>query len=105
MKLCNKTMIAGLAATLIFAAGSASAAVSAEEAAALKTTLTPMGAEKAGNKDGTIPAWTGAPTAGAGLSAAGRRDDPFSAEKPVLSINAKNMAQYADRLTDGTKAL
>jgi hypothetical protein len=37
----------------------AQAAVTAEEAAQLKTTLTPLGGEKAGNKDGSIPAWTG----------------------------------------------
>ena len=32
----------------------AMAAVSAEEAAKLKNELTPLGAEKAGNKDGTL---------------------------------------------------
>lgn len=35
------------------------AAVSAEEAAKLGTTLTPVGAQMAGNADGSIPAWTG----------------------------------------------
>ena len=34
-------------------------AVSVEEAAKLKTTLTPFGAERAANKEGTIPAWDG----------------------------------------------
>ena len=38
---------------------SAWAAVSADEAKQLGTTLTPWGAEKAGNKDGTIPAYSG----------------------------------------------
>ena len=33
--------------------------VSAEEAAKLKSELTPLGAERAGNKDGSIPAWDG----------------------------------------------
>ena len=37
----------------------ASASVSSQEAAELKTRLTPVGAERAGNADGTIPAWTG----------------------------------------------
>ncbi len=37
----------------------ASAAVSADEAKQLGTTLTPVGAEKAGNKEGTIPEYTG----------------------------------------------
>lgn len=97
-------MPAALVAILMLANGAA-LAVGADEAAALKSSLTPMGAEKAGSKDGSIPAWSGAPTAGAGLNAAGQRLDPFAAEKPLFSINAKNMAQYAERLTDGTKAL
>jgi len=84
----------------------ASAAVSAEEAAHLKTNLTPLGAEKSGNKDGSIPAWTGGYTTPiAGDKAGGRRGDPFKDEKPLYSINAKNSEQYADKLSDGTKAL
>jgi hypothetical protein len=35
----------------------------------------------------------------------GVRPDPFAFEKPLFSINAQNMNQYADKLTDGTKAL
>src|ERR1035437_8732650 len=37
----------------------AGATPTAEEAAQLGKTLTPMGAIKAGNKEGTIPEWTG----------------------------------------------
>jgi hypothetical protein len=84
----------------------AHAAVTPEEAAKLKTELTPFGAEKAGNKDGTIPAWTGGYTTPiAGFKNGGRRGDPFANEKPLYSITAANMAQYADKLTDGTQAL
>ncbi|MFM9915001.1 MAG: DUF1329 domain-containing protein [Rhizobacter sp.] len=84
----------------------ASAGVSAEEAARLKTDLTPFGAEKAANKDGSIPAWTGGYTTPIpGDKPGGRRGDPFTADKPLYSINAKNVDQYAERLTDGTKAL
>ena len=94
-----------LAAALV-AAGSTWAAVGADEAAKLKTELTPLGAEKAGNKDGSIPAWTGGlTTATPGDKAGGRRGDPFKDEKPLFSITAKNAAQYADRLSDGTLAL
>ncbi|HQX23582.1 MAG TPA: DUF1329 domain-containing protein, partial [Pseudomonadota bacterium] len=50
---------AAIVAALALAAGSANAAVSAEQAARLGKDLTPTGAEKAGNADGTIPAWTG----------------------------------------------
>jgi hypothetical protein len=84
----------------------ASAAVSAEEAAKLKGELTPLGAERAGNKDGTIPAWTGGYTTPIpGDTPGGRRGDPFKNEKPLFSITAKNVDQYADKLADGTKAL
>ena len=48
-----------LMAALLAGAMSAQAAVTAEEAAKLRSTLTPMGAEKAGNKEGTIPEYTG----------------------------------------------
>jgi hypothetical protein len=72
----------------------------------LKTTLTPLGGEKAGNKDGTIPAWTGGYTTPIpGYKAGGHRGDPFANEKPLFSISAKNMDQYSARLTDGTKAM
>ncbi|GGY18439.1 DUF1329 domain-containing protein [Massilia dura] len=96
---------AAFAGTLAFAG--AVHAVTAEEAAQLGKNLTPLGAEKAGNKDGTIPAWDGGiAKAAAGFTNGGRRDqDPFAAEKPVVSITAKNMEQYADKLSDGSKAM
>jgi hypothetical protein len=82
------------------------AAVSAEEAAKLKGELTPFGAERAGNNDGSIPAWTGGYTTPLpGDKPGGRRGDPFASDKPLYAITAKNMATYADKLTDGTKAL
>ena len=81
-------------------------AVSADEATQLKTTLTPFGGERAGNKDGTIPAWDGGYTkAIPGFVNGGRRPDPFASEKPLYAITAKNMDQYADKLTDGVKAM
>jgi hypothetical protein len=99
-----KTLAAALA--LVFAAG-AQAAVTADEAKALGNTLTPVGAEKAANKDGTIPAYNGGlTTPPAGYKAGeGIRPNPFANEKPRLQIDAKNMAQHADKLTEGTKAM
>ena len=44
---------------LLTVTGIAKAQASADEAKQLGTTLTSWGAEKAGNKDGTIPAYTG----------------------------------------------
>jgi hypothetical protein len=98
-----------VAAALVAAAftGSAIAAVSAEEARQIGTTLTPWGAIKEGNKDGTIPAYTGPikPPAGFDPKNPGVRPDPFASEKPLYSIDAKNMDKYADKLTEGSKAL
>jgi hypothetical protein len=81
--------------------------VTADEAKQLGTTLTQVGAEKAGNKEGTIPEYTGGlTTAPAGFDKGkGVRPDPFASEKPVASIDAKNMDKYADKLSEGTKAL
>lgn len=83
------------------------AAVTADEAAALKTTLTPIGAERAGNKDGTIPAWTGGYTgaAPAGYKPGGPPVDPFPADKPLYSITPENVSRYVDKLPEGALAL
>lgn len=82
------------------------AAVTAEEANKLKTELTPFGAQKAANADGSIPAWTGGYTTPIpGDKPNGRRGDPFKDEKPLFSISAKNVDQYAEKLSDGQKAL
>ncbi|WP_457281820.1 DUF1329 domain-containing protein [Polaromonas sp. P5_D5] len=95
-----------LVAALLAGAMSAQAAVTAEEAAKLKSSLTPMGAEKAGNKEGTIPPWEGGlAKATPGYKNGDARPDLYPNEKPILSINAKNMAQHADKLTDGVQAL
>jgi hypothetical protein len=101
----RKTLMALALASLT--AGSAWAAVSADEAKQLGTTLTPTGAEKAGNKDGTIPEWTGGlTTPPAGFhKGSDKRVDPFASEKPRLVITSANMAAEAARLTEGTKEL
>ena len=81
-------------------------AVSADEAAALNKTLTPLGAEKAGNKDGSIPVWDGGMTKmPAGPKRGDIPADLFPGEKPLMQISSKNSAKYADKLSDGTKAL
>lgn len=95
-----------LAALVAALALPAAAAVSADEAARLKSELTPLGAEKAGNKDGTIPAWTGGhTTAIAGDRPGGRRGDPFKDDKRLVSITARNLEAYAEKLSDGQKAM
>lgn len=77
-----------------------SAAVNEQEAAKLGKELTPVGAERAGNKDGTIPQWEGGLAKGKkALSDA--RVDPFAAEKPLYSIDAGNLDKYKDKLSAG----
>lgn len=81
-------------------------ATTEKNAAQLKSTLTPFGAERAGNADGSIPAWDGGWTQSAPDAVAGEKaPDPFASDKRIVSITASNMAQYADKLTEGTKAL
>lgn len=81
---------------------SAMAAVSPEEAARLGTTLTPLGGEKAGNADGSIPAWTGGLPKDAGaVDSAGFLADPFANERALFTITAQNVEQYKGRLSPG----
>lgn len=81
-------------------------AAMAADAADLKTSLTPLGAERAGNTDGSIPAWTGGLTkADPAYKDGGKRSDPFASEKPLFSITAKNLGQYADKVTPGIQAM
>jgi hypothetical protein len=84
----------------------AHAGVTAAEAEALKGALTPLGAERAGNADGSIPAWTGGyTTVSQGYKQGAPRLDPFADEKPILTITAANYVTYADKLPEGAKAL
>jgi len=95
-----------LALTAIGLMSSATTTVSADETARLKGELTPFGAEKAGNKDGSIPAWAGGYTTPIpGFKNGGKRADPFAADKPLYQVTARNMAEHADRLTEGVKAM
>ncbi|MGE8496084.1 MAG: DUF1329 domain-containing protein [Pseudomonas sp.] len=92
--------------TLSLMACSVMAAVSSDEAAKLGTTLTPLGAEMAGNADGSIPAWTGGlPTNAGTADSAGFLSDPFPNEQPLFTITAQNAEQYKDKLTPGQLAM
>jgi len=75
------SLLTTLSASLFFAHG-AMAAVSADEAAKLKSTLTPFGAQRAGNADGSIPEWKGGFTqADPSNKEGGKRNDPFAATR------------------------
>jgi hypothetical protein len=85
------------------------AAVSQAEADKLGTTLTPMGANPAGNAAGTIPKWTGetlgAPKTVQYKGTGTHYPNPYPNEKPLFTITAENYQQYAANLTDGQMAL
>ena len=88
------------------AAFTATAAVSEQEAAKLGKELTPVGAERAANKEGTIPAWTGGMTTPqAGWKPGQKRIDPYADDKPLFSIDATNVDKYRDKLTEGQVAV
>ncbi len=88
-------------------AATGQAAVSPEEARALGSTLTAIGAERSGNADGSIPPYEGGltrPPAGF-VPGSGVRPDPYADERPLFSVDAASAAAHAHRLTEGTKAL
>jgi hypothetical protein len=88
------------------AVGSVSAKVTDQEAARLGKDLTPVGAEKAANKEGTIPAWEGGLTkAPACFKPGGRYCDPFADDKPLYTITPQNVAQYQKFLSPGQRAM
>lgn len=106
MMITKKSLLtAGMAGLALMSFG-AMAEVSPEEAAKLTTTLTPMGAERAGNAEGTIPAWNPDFKVPASYKGPGEYyPDPYADEKPLFTITAANMDQHADKLTPGLKAM
>lgn len=86
-------------------AGSVMAAVSADEAAKLGSTLTPMGAEKAGNADGSIGPWEPLGKNAGSVDGRGFLADPYASEKPLFTITAANAEQYKDKLAPGQLAM
>lgn len=102
----NLLSAAVLGAVFSLASGSALAKLDASDIARLGQDLTPVGAEKAGNASGTIPAWTGGLTqAPAGYDASKGYQDPYASDKPLYTITKANMAQYAGQLTSGHRAM
>lgn len=101
-------LVLGAAAALL-PAHAALAKAAPDEIARLGKDLTCVGAEKAANADGSIPAfsgkWLGVPP-GVDFKGTGHHPvDPYPNEKPLFVITAANLAQYANRLSPGQKAL
>lgn len=90
------------ALTLALASVGAHSAVSPAEAAKLNKELTPIGAVKAANADGSIPAWNGGITeAPAGYKTGMHHPDPFSGDKVLYTVTNANKDQYKDLLSPG----
>lgn len=87
--------------------GGAQARATPEELGRLGKQLTCMGAEKAGTPAGVAEwsgKWLGA-APGMASEPGKHPGDPYAGEKPLFVITAQNAAQYADRLSEGQKAM
>lgn len=108
MKLKYSMLAAGVALQTFLMTGNALAAT-AEELAELGTTRTCVGALKAGNAEGTIPEWSGkwqgVPDHVNFEGTGNHPIDPYPQDKPLFVITAQNMAEHADKLSAGQKAL
>lgn len=103
----TRTLIASLAA-LMLCAGPVAAKVSPAEADKLGKELTPLGAERKGNADGSIPEWT--PLTKADIPASFKTPNqhlpnPYPNDKPLFTITAANLDQYKANLTAGQIAM
>ncbi|WP_432470111.1 DUF1329 domain-containing protein [Amphritea sp. HPY] len=106
MKITKALLLTGAASLALSASSLTLAQVSAEEAAKLGAELTPYGAERAGNADGSIPEWTGGlKQTPAGYQAGGLRPDPYASDTVQMTITGANYKDYADKLTEGAKAM
>ena len=105
MKRRHFGLLAASSAIALRAAGSAKAATN-RNADLLKTTLTPFGAEKAGNADGSIPAWTGGFKPPADWKPSNQSiPDFYASDAKLLTINSKNYKQHEDMISPGVSAL
>jgi len=101
VRLCMAALAMPLAST-------AFAAVPAEMASRLDQDLTPLGSERAGNADGTIPAWTGGLSTvppGLGYQPGMHHPDPYANDPLLFTITQDNIIEHEDYLTDAHKAL
>ena len=80
----------------------AAAELPADQIARLAGDLTPMGAERAGNASGTIPAWTGGiTTPPEGYVVGEHHRDPFLDDAPLFVIDASNLDDHRENLSVG----
>lgn len=90
---------------LAVCANQAQARVDESQAVRLGQDLTPLGAERAGNAAGTIPAWTGGIQAPAEYKVGMHHLDPFASDPVLYRVDSGNVADYAALLPQGLRAL
>jgi Protein of unknown function (DUF1329) len=101
-----KIVITSFISLLISFSLPVSAEMSADDIARLGVDLTPLGGEKAGNSDGSIPAWDGGLTSPpSGYTEGQHYVDPYASDPIKVTITSGNMSEHADKLTEGHKAL
>ena len=95
-----------ISAVSICSFGAGSAIAGPADAERLARDLTPIGAERAGNADGSIPTWTGGITSPPELYSEGDyHPDPFAGEQPLLRIDRENVEAHRDLLSAGQVAM
>ncbi|CAI8795219.1 hypothetical protein PS925_05706 [Pseudomonas fluorescens] len=104
MKITKSLFHAGVLGLSLLATG-VMAAVPAAEADKLGKSLTPMGAEMAGNADGSIPAWKPLPKNAGSVDSKGFLSNPYASEQPLFTITAKDVDKYKDKLAPGQYAM
>ncbi len=102
----KKSLLAVGMTALTLASAQLMAKVTPEEAERLKNDLTPVGAERAGNAEGTIPAWNPNFQVPAEYKGSGNYyPNPYKNDEVLFTITAENMDEYKDKLTPGTQAM
>lgn len=86
-------------------ASQAQARVDETQAMRLGQDLTPLGAERAGNAAGTIPAWTGGVQPPANYQKGMHHPDPYAGDSVLYRVDKSNVGQYAALLPEGMRAL
>ncbi len=103
MSYLKKLTVASVALNVCLVSMSAAFAASVDD---LGKSLTPVGAERAGNAAGTIPEWTGGITEPAPAWTQGSpRVDPYADDAKLFTIDATNVDQYKGELSDGQIAM
>ncbi len=90
---------------LVIGTGQALAGAKPDQVNRLSEDLTPMGSERAGNAEGTIPEWVGGITSPPAIYKPGdHHQNPFPDDKPLFRITGANYQEYAGQLSVGQQA-